>query len=93
MDKDSLFMVTNDSPYTRRVPVQLRTLHIREALQLATEEGRKFLSPAWETASFSSQTLSTSGVLKEPDFDLDQVKGKVKLTKAVTLRPFQTVHI
>ena len=30
---------------------------------------------------------------KEPDFDLDQVKGKVKLTKAVTIKPFQTVHV
>ena len=28
MDKDSLFMVTNDSPYTQWVPIQLRTLHI-----------------------------------------------------------------
>ena len=32
MDKDSLFMVTNDSLYTQRVPIQLGTLHIREAL-------------------------------------------------------------
>ena len=28
MDKDSLFMVTNDSPYTKRVPLQIGTLHI-----------------------------------------------------------------
>ena len=97
MDKGSLFMVTNDTntndPYTQRVPIQLGTLHIREALQLATEEERKSLPPAWETASFSPQTLSKLGVLKESDFDLDQVKGKVKLTKAVTIRPFQTVHV
>ena len=32
MDKDSLFMVTNDSLYTQRVPIQLGTLHIQEAL-------------------------------------------------------------
>ena len=38
MDKDSLFMVTNDSPYTQRVPIQLGTLHIREAIQMATDE-------------------------------------------------------
>ena len=93
MDKDSLFMVINDSPYSQRVPIQLGMLHIREALQLATEEERKSLPPAWETASFSPQTLSKSGVLKELNFDLDQVKGKVKLTKAVTIRPFQTVHM
>ena len=77
----------------QRVPIQLETLHIREALQLATNEERKTLPPAWQTASFSPQTLSKSSVLKEPDFDLNQVKGKVKLTKAVTIKPFQTVHV
>ena len=84
MDKDSLFMVTNDSPSMQRVPIQLGTLHIREALQLATDEERKTLLPAWQTASFSPQTLSKLNVLKEPVFDLNQVKGKVKLTKAVS---------
>ena len=64
-------MVTNDSPYTQRVPIQLGTLHIREALQLATDEQRRSLSLAWETAGFSPQPLSKAGVLKEPDFDLD----------------------
>ena len=93
MNKDSLLMVTNDSLYTQRVPIQLGMLDIREALQLATEHERKSPSPAWETASFSPQTLSKLGVLKEPNFDLDQVKGKVKLTKAVTVIPFQTVHV
>ena len=74
MDKDSLFIVTNDSPYMQRVPIQLGTLHIREALQLATNEERKTLPPAWKTVSFSPQTLSKLGVLKEPVFDLNQVR-------------------
>ena len=78
MDKDSLFMITNDSPYTQRVPIQLGMLHIGEALQLATEEERKSLPPAW-------WTLSKLDMLKEPDFYLGQVKGKVKLTNAVTM--------
>ena len=76
MDKDSLFMVTNDSPHMQRVPIQLGTLHIQEALRLATNEERKTLPLAWETASFSPQTLSKLSVLKEPDFNLNQVKGK-----------------
>ena len=53
MDKDSLFMVTNDSLYMQRVPVQLGMLHIREALQFATDEEKRSLSHAWETASFT----------------------------------------
>ena len=93
MDKDSLFMVTNDSPYTQRVPIQLGTLHIREAMQLATDEEKQSLSPPWETASFAPQALSKAGVLNKPNFNLNQVNGKVKLTKAVVIKPFQMVHV
>ena len=93
MDKDSLFMVTNDSPYTQWVPIQLGTLHIREAMQLASEEEKQSLSPAWVTASFAPQALSKAGVLNESNFDLNQVKGKVRLTKAVVIKPFQMVHV
>ena len=93
MDKDSLFMVTNDSPYMQRVPVQLGTLHIREALQLATDEEKQSLSPAWETTSFAPHTLSKAGILSEPNFDLGRVNGKVKLTKSFVIKPFQTVHV
>ena len=38
MDKDSLFMVSNDSPYTSRTLIQIGTLHIQKVLQLATKE-------------------------------------------------------
>ena len=34
-----------------------------------------------------------SGIFKEPDFDLNKVKGHVKLTKSFTIGPFQTVHV
>ena len=37
MDKDLLFMVSNE-PYMNRVPIQLGTLHIREAIRLCTPE-------------------------------------------------------
>ena len=32
MNKDSLFMESNNSPYMEKVPIQLGTLHIREAI-------------------------------------------------------------
>ena len=66
MDKDSLFMVSNNSLYTNRVPIQIGTLHIREGLQLATKEEKEALPQAWETANFPTQTLAKSGILKEP---------------------------
>ena len=93
MDKDSLFMVSNNSPYTNRVPIQIGTLHIREALQLATNEEKEALPQAWETANFPPQTLAKSGILKEPEFDLNKFRGHVKLTKSITIGPFQTVHV
>ena len=40
----------------------------------------------------SHHTLAKSGILKEPEFDLDKVKGHVKLTKSITIRPFQMMH-
>ena len=41
MDKDSLFMVSNNSPYTNRVLIQIGTLHIQEALQLAITKRKR----------------------------------------------------
>ena len=92
MDQDSLFMVSNDSPYTKRVPLQIGTLHIQEALQVATKEELQVLPQSWETAGFPSPTVSKSVILRESEFDLDNVRGYVKLTKSITIGPFQTMH-
>ena len=54
MNKDSLFMVSNNSPYMDRVPIQLGTLHIREAMKSATQDELTKLSIVWKTASFPS---------------------------------------
>ena len=43
-------------------------------------------------SNFLPQTIAKSGILKEPAFDLNKVKGYVKLTKSITIGPFQTVH-
>ena len=51
------------------------------------------LPQAWETVNFPTQTLAKSGILKEPEFDLNKVKGHVKSTKCITIGPFQTVHV
>ena len=37
--------------------------------------------------------MSKSGIFKEPGFDLNKVKGHVKLTKSATVGPFKTVHV
>ena len=75
-----------------RVPIQLGTLHIREAMKSATQDELAKLSIAWKTASFPSY-LKKNITLKEPEFYLNKIKGHVRLTKSVTIAPFQTVHV
>ena len=91
MDKDSLFIVINDSPYTQRVPITTGTLHIRQALKLATEEEMKQLPKAWEVGNFPPITKRTS--TKEPHLNLEEVRGKVTMTKDVTINPFDTIYV
>ena len=93
MDRDSLFMVSSNSRYMDRVPIQLGTLHIREAIQLATREEMKNLLPAWKTANFPLHIINDTLPVKELEFDLNKIRGHVKLTKLVTIAPFQTVHV
>ena len=61
MNKDSLFMVINDRPYTKRVPITIGTLHIRKVLKLATHTEN--LPEAWKVGNFppiSKQVRRTS---------------------------------
>ena len=90
--QDLLFMVSNNSPYMDRVPIQLGTLHIREAMKSATLDELAKLSIAWKTASFPSH-LNKNLILHEPEFDLNKIKGHVRLTKPITIAPFQTVYV
>ena len=43
-DLDVLMLVIDDSPYGMRVPIQIGTIHINMALDLATEEERRKLN-------------------------------------------------
>ena len=91
MNKDSLFKVSNNSPYTKRVPIQLGTLHIREAISCATDIEMNKLATAWKTANFPP--LEKNLKVTKPEFDLNQVKGHVRLTKSITIAPFQTICV
>ena len=42
---------------------------------------------------FTPHTLSKVGILSKANFDLGWVDRKVKLTKSVVIKPFQTVHV
>ena len=86
-------MVVNDTNYTKRVPVQLGTLHIDEALSLVMGEEYGKLSAVWVRVNFPPQPISGSTQVRESEFDLETIKGNVKITKQVMLGPFETKHV
>ena len=61
-------------------------------MKSATQDELAKLAIAWKTASFPSH-LNKNLTLKEPEFDLNKIKGHVRLTKPITIAPFQTVHV
>ena len=79
-------MVSNNSPYMERVLIQLGTLHIREAISCATDTEINKLATAWKTANFPP--LEKNLKVTKPEFDLNQVKGHVRLTKKCHHCPF-----
>ena len=53
-DQDVLMLVIDDSPYGTRVPIQIGTLHIDMAINLATEEERTKFKKKWERVEMAS---------------------------------------
>ena len=92
MDEDSLFLVVPDSNYTKRVPISIGTVHIERCLQLLKKEEIPNLTHPWERAIFPKHILNKEKIV-EPDFNLDPVNGKVKLSKSVALKPFETILV
>ena len=99
-DLDVLMLVIDDSPYAMRVPVQVGTLHIDMALDLATEGEKKKLNCQWRRAELAA-SLRMKGANANVDdseesqeiFDLDQITGSVHLTKELSLLPFENVTV
>ena len=82
-DVDVLMLVIDDSAYGMRVPVQIGTLHIDMALDLATEAEMKKLTRRWERARMATALHMNSMVVDEnpkSDFKLDEVRGTVHTT-------------
>ena len=89
-DVDVLMLVIDDSAYGMRVPIQIGTLHIDMALELATEAEMKKLSRKWDRAKMATALHMNSMVVSEEQkFKLDDVRGSVHTTQKITLGPFE----
>ena len=99
-DLDILMLVVDDSPYGMRVPIQIGTLHIDMALDIATEEEKRKLNHQWKRAELAASLCMKSANTKaedsdesKPTFDLAQVNGSVHLTQDLSLLPFEDVTL
>ena len=88
-DHDVLMMVYSDSKYSHRVPVIIGTLHIDEALDLATYDKLASLSRGWKRGIVGCRVIAKQLSLKGPDSEptIHKIGGNVKLTKAITMAP------
>ena len=96
-DIDVLMLVLDNSPYGMRVPVQIGSLHIDMAIDLAREVEMKKLSCKWEQAKMAhllcmgSMTMNDNS--NKSEFDLDEIRRSVHLTQNLTLGPFENATI
>ena len=87
-DLDILMLVIDNSAYGMRVPIQIGTLHIDMALDLATE------AEMWERAQMASALCMNSMVVnEEPEFKLDNIRVSVHTTQKITLGFFEDTTV
>ena len=65
-------LVVDNSPYGMRVPIQIGTLHIDIALDLATEEEKRKLNCQWKRAELAVSLCMKSANTKAEDSEESQ---------------------
>ena len=90
---DILMLVSHTtSHYHMQVPIQVGSKIIHQVVKDITDEELRSLSQSWKLA-YVGTVLSQSPQVGNNEFDLDQVKGNVIITKKVTIPAFQTVIV
>ena len=78
-DKDILVFIQKDSRYLEQVPVILGTLHIKDVIQLATQEELVKFGDAWEVGTLGSFVSARIAQLENTPV-INQVDHYVRLT-------------
>ncbi|MCG8625928.1 MAG: retropepsin-like domain-containing protein, partial [Proteobacteria bacterium] len=88
-EEDCLFLVVPDHNYGERVPITIGTLHIDMIIEKATPEQLDKISIAWGRGQLFRQ-IQARQVQLENKSKLDEIKGEVRLTRKVKLKPNET---
>ena len=90
-DQHVLMLISHTTTcYHKRVPLQVGSQIIDQVTNCITKEELKSLSQSWKL-TYESTIISKSSQVSDQEFDLDQVKGKVVITKKVIVPAFQVV--
>ena len=73
--------------YHKRVPIQVGSCIIDQLTNCITEEELQSLSQTWKLA-YVSTIISKSSQVSDQEFELEQGKGKVVITKEVKIPAF-----
>ena len=92
-DQDVLMLVSHTTTHCdKRVPIQVGSRIIGQKVTSLMEEEIKSLSQSWKLA-YISTILYKSSQVSDKEFDLDQVKGKVVVTKKLIIPAFQMIIV
>ena len=91
--QDVLMLISHTTiHYHQRVPIQEGSCIIDQVTNCISEEELQSLAQSWKLA-YVSMIISKSAPIRDPQFDLDQVKGKVVTSKKVKIPALQTVVV
>ena len=92
-DRNVLMFISHTTThYHQRVPIQVGGHIIDKVTSCISEDELQSLSKSWKLA-YVSMIISKSALANDPEFDLDQVKGKVVTSEKVKVPTLQTVVV
>ena len=93
IDGDVLMLISSTTThYHKRVPIQVGSHIIDQVTNCISEDELQSLSQSWKVAYVSTIILKAA-LVSDPEFDLDQVRGKVVTCKEVKIPALQTVVV
>ena len=92
-DRNVLMLISHTTThYDQRVPIQVGSHIIDQVASYISEDELQSLSESWKLADMS-MIISKSALVSDPEFDLDQVKGKVVTSEKVKILTLLTVVV
>ena len=92
-DRDVLMLVSSTTTcYHQRVPIQVGSCIFDQVTNCISEDELQSLSQSWKVA-YVSMIISKAAPVGDPEFDLDQVRGKVVTCEEVKIFISQTIVV